>query len=159
MKRSAFALIVLALAATIAFGDQWIDTDVEALIENAPSAEDHPDDDALYLKMQESVDVAGDGSIVTLRNRLIRILTLRGRESYSNQSHLYNTDLETLTLTKGVTTTKMGRTVEVEEDGINDITPAFLEGATIYANVLQKVVSFPASMSICHLKPVGRWPR
>jgi len=145
MKRSVFALIALALAATIASADQWVDVDVEALVESAPSAEDYPDDDALYLKIQESVDVAEDGSAVTLRNKLIRILTLRGRETYSNQSHYYNTDLETLTMTKGVTITKMGRTVEVEADGINDITPAFLEGATIYANVLQKVVSFPVA--------------
>jgi len=145
MKRGVFTLILLALAATIALGDQWIDTDIEALIENAPSAEDYPDDDALYLKLQESVDVAADGSTVTLRNKLIRILTLRGREEYSNQSHYYNSDLVTLTLAKGVTITKMGRTVEVEEDGVNDITPAFLEGATIYANVLQQVVSFPVA--------------
>jgi hypothetical protein len=145
MKRGASALILLALAATVALGDQWIDTDVAALIENAPTAEDYPDDDAVYLKLQESVDVAEDGSTVTLRNRLIRILTLKGREDYSNQSSLYNTDLETFTLTKGVTVTKMGRTVEVEEDGINDITPAFLQGATIYANVLQQVVSFPVA--------------
>jgi hypothetical protein len=145
MKRSALVLIVLALAATVAPGDQWVDVDVDEVIANAPTAEDYPDDDALYLKLQESVDVAADGSTVTLRNRLIRILTLRGRETYSNQSQYYNTDLETLTLTKGVTITKMGRTVEVEEDGVNDITPAFLEGATIYANVLQKVISFPVA--------------
>lgn len=145
MKRCVFALIALALAATLAFADQWVDVDVETLTEGAPSAEDYPDDDALYVKVQESVDVAEDGSTVTLRNKLIRILTLRGRENYSNQSHFYNTDLETLTLTRGVTITKMGRTVEVEEDGVNDITPSFLEGATIYANVLQKVISFPVA--------------
>lgn len=145
MKRGVFALILLALVAAVAIGDQWIDTDVEALIANAPSADDYPDDDAVFLKLQESVDVAEDGSTVTLRNKLVRILTLKGREDYSNQSSLYNVDLETLTLTKGVTTSKMGRIVEVEEDGVNEITPAFLEGATIYANVLQQVVSFPAA--------------
>jgi hypothetical protein len=145
MNRAAFALIALALVATVACADQWVDTDIEALTENAPTDEDYPDDDALFLKMQESVDVAEDGSTVTLRNKLIKILTLRGREIYSNQSHYYNTDLETLALTRGATTTKMGRIVEVEEDGVNDITPAFLEGATIYANVLQKVISFPVA--------------
>lgn len=145
MNRATFALIGLALVATVACADQWVDTDIEALIENAPTDEDYPDDDALFLKIQESVDVAEDGATVTLRNKLIKILTLRGRENYSNQSHYYNSDLETLTVTRGATTTKMGRMVEVEEDGVNDITPAFLEGATIYANVLQKVISFPVA--------------
>jgi transglutaminase-like putative cysteine protease len=145
MKRSVLALIVLALAATVAPGDQWVGVDVDEVIANAPSADVYPDDDAVYLKMQESTDVAADGSTVTLRNKLIRILTLRGRETYSNQSEYYNTHLESLTLTRGFTVTKMGRTVEVEEDGVNDITPAFLEGATMYANVLQKVVSFPVA--------------
>jgi hypothetical protein len=145
MKGISLALIALALAATVACAEQWVDTDVPALIEGAPSADDYPDDDALFLKLQESVDVAEDGSIVTLRNKLIRILTLRGRETYSNQSHFYNTDLDEVAVTKGVTITKMGRTVEVEEDGVNDITPAFLGGATMYANVLQKVISFPVA--------------
>jgi hypothetical protein len=79
-----------------------------------------------------------------MRNKLIRILTLRGRERYSNQSFLFNEKLSALSLVKGVTVTKMGRVKEVEEDAINDVTPAFLKGASMYANVLEKVISFQA---------------
>ena len=144
MKRIMVSLVVLALAATMAPAEQWLDTDVEGLIESAPDREDYPDASAVFLKIQETAEVAEDGSVVTLRNKLIRILTLRGRERYSNQSFLFNEELSALSLVKGVTVTKMGRVKEVEEDAINDVTPAFLKGASMYANVLEKVISFQA---------------
>ncbi len=144
MKKVVLTLVVLALAATMALAEQWLDTDVEGLIESAPSKEDYPDASAVFLKIQETAEVAEDGSVVTMRNKLIRILTLRGRERYSNQSFLFNEELSALSLVKGVTVTKMGRVKEVEEDAINDVTPAFLKGASMYANVLEKVISFQA---------------
>ena len=147
MKRIVVSLVVLALAATAGLAEQWLDTDVEGLIENAPDKEDYPDASAVFLKIQETSDVAEDGSVVIMRNKLIRILTLRGRERYSNQSFLFNEELSALSLVKGVTVTKLGRVKEVEEDAINDVTPAFLTGASMYANVLEKVVSFQAAGS------------
>jgi len=145
MKRVLVSLAVLALMATSGLAEQWLDTDVAGLIENAPDKEDFPDDSAVFLKMQEVAEVAEDGSVVTTRNRLIKILTLRGRERYGNQSFLFNEELSVLSLIKGVTVTKMGRLKEVEEDAVNDVTPAFLEGASMYANVLEKVISFPVA--------------
>ncbi len=145
MKSAALIVIALALAATAAFGDQWRDIDVDDLMENAPGEDAYPDAAALFLNIQEMTVVSEDGSLVTTRNRLTKILTLRGRERYSNESFLYDTDRTLLELVSGSTTRKSGRVVEVEADGINDVTPAFLEGATIYANVLQKVISFPVA--------------
>jgi hypothetical protein len=145
MKRVLVSLAVLALMATAGLAEQWLDTDVEGLVENAPDKEDFPDDSAVFLKMQEMVEIAEDGSVVTTRNRLIKVLTLRGRERYSNQSFLYNTELSALSLVKGVTVRKTGRLVEVEGDAVNDVTPAFLKDASMYANVLEKVISFPVA--------------
>ncbi|HYW68441.1 MAG TPA: DUF3857 domain-containing protein [bacterium] len=143
MKRILVSLVVLALATTAGLADQWLDTNVTELTENAPTKEDRPDDSAVFLKMQEMAEIAEDGSVVTTRNKLIKILTLRGRERHSNQSFLYNTEESVLTLVKGVTVRGTGRVVEVEEDAVNDVTPAFLEGASMYANVMDKVFSFP----------------
>ncbi len=145
MKRILISLAVLALVATAGLAEQWLDTDVESLIENAPDKEDYPDASAVFLKVQETAEVAEDGSVVTTRNRLIKVLTLRGRERYSNQSFLFNEELSVLSLIKGVTVRKTGRLVEVEGDAVNDVTPAFLEGASMYANVLEKVISFPVA--------------
>ncbi|MFH1866244.1 MAG: DUF3857 and transglutaminase domain-containing protein [Candidatus Eisenbacteria bacterium] len=145
MKRILISLVVLALAATVGLAEQWLDTDVAGLIENAPDKEEYPDASALLLKMQEMTEVAEDGSVVTTRNKLIKVLTLRGRERYSNQSFLFNTELSELSLIKGVTVRKTGRVVAVEEDAVNVVTPAFLEGASMYANVMEKVVSFPVA--------------
>ncbi|MCD4689882.1 DUF3857 and transglutaminase domain-containing protein, partial [bacterium] len=136
-------LAILALAAATASGDQWIDTNVQKLIDEAPGREEHPDASALFLKIQKTVSIEEDGSVEVQRNILTKVLTLMGRETYSNQSYIYNSDSERLELLKGVTVRSTGRTVEVDEDAVNDITPAFLEGASIYANVLQKVISFP----------------
>lgn len=145
MKRAAFAVVALALVAAVANGDQWRDVDVESLISSAPGDNEYPDAAALVLNLQEMTEVAEDGTVVTTRNRLTRVLTLRGRERYSNQSFLYDTERTRLELVSGATVRKTGRVVEVEEDGINDVTPAFLEGATVYANVLEKVISFPVA--------------
>ncbi len=145
MKRILISLAVLALVATAGLAEQWLDTDVESLIENAPDKEDYPDASAVFLKVQETAEVAEDGSVVTTRNRLIKVLTLRGRERYSNQSFLFNEELSVLSLIKGVTVRKTGRLVEVEGDAVNDVTPAFLEGASMYANVMEKVISFPVA--------------
>jgi hypothetical protein len=145
MKRILVSLVVLALAAVAVQADQWLDTDVGELMEQAPTKDDYPDASAVFLKMQEATEAAEDGSVVTTRNKLIKVLTLRGRERYSNQSFLFNTELAVLELVKGVTVRKTGRVVEVEEDAVNDVTPAFLEGASMYTNVMSKVISFPVA--------------
>ncbi len=145
MKRLTIILAALALIATAAWGDQWIDTDVEKLIEDAPGLEEHPDASAVFLKIQKLVEIGEDGSYQAKWNKLTKVLTLMGREEYSNDSYIYNSDSETIEFVKGVTVRRTGRTVEVEEDAVNDVTPAFLEGASIYANVLQKVISFPVA--------------
>ncbi len=143
--RIPIALAALVLLASVACADQWIDTDIEKLLENAPGLEEYPDASAVFLKIQKLIDVDADGAMSVRRNTLTRILTLMGRERYSDQSFIYNSDIEKVELTKGITIRKTGRIVEVEEDAINDITPAFLEGATMYSNVLQKVISFPVA--------------
>lgn len=143
MRRLSLLLTALLLFAVVASADQWRDVDVQALIDDAPSRDDYPDASAVLLKQQETVEVDGDGAVVATRNRLIRVLTLRGRESYSNQSFLYNTDTDLLTVVRSITVHRSGKVMEVEADAINDVTPAFLEDATIYANVMSKVISFP----------------
>jgi len=145
MKRLTIILAALALITTAAWSDQWVDTDVQQLIEDAPGLEEHPDASAVFLKIQKLVTIDDDGGYEAKWNKLTKILTLMGREAYSNDSYIYNSDSERVTFVKGETVRRTGRVVEVEEDAINDVTPAFLEGASIYANVLQKVISFPVA--------------
>jgi len=143
MRRIVITLLALALVATAACADQWRDVDVEDLIEDLPGEDRYPDADAVFGMIQEIIEVASDGSSETRRNLLIKVLSLAGREKYSNQTFTYNSDVSSITLVKGETTRKTGRVIEVEEDAINDVTPSFLEDAKIYANVLEKVISFP----------------
>ncbi len=145
MKRLTIILAALALVATAAWGGQWVDTDVEKLIEDAPGLEEHPDASAVFLKIQKLIEIDEDGGYEAKWNKLTKVLTLMGREEYSNDSYIYNSDSESVEFVKGVTVRSTGRAVEVEEDAVNDVTPAFLEGASIYANVMQKVVSFPVA--------------
>ncbi len=155
MKKLVFTLTALVLLAGAApapshaeeaeAADQWRDVDVQALTESAPDRQDYPDAAGLFLNLQEMADVQEDGSVITLRNRLIKVLTLRGRERYSNQSFLFDIDTDELEIVKGVTVRKTGRVIEVEEDAVNDVTPSFLQDASIYANVFSKVISFPVA--------------
>lgn len=152
MKNTLFILTTLALltaafpalAADEAVGG-WTDDAVRKLIENAPSDADYPGAAAVFLRLEDTVELAPDGSMRAWRNSLTKVLSLMGRETYSNKSFLYNSDESALSVTKGVTVRSTGRVVEVEKDAVNDVTPAFLQGATIYANVLEKVVSFPVA--------------
>ena len=153
MKRITIILIALAItaaalttaAAADAPEDQWRDVDVEELTKKIPGEEDYPDADAIFAKVQEFIQIADDGSSEARRNLLVRILSLMGRETYSNQIFTNDSDVRTISVTKAQTVRKTGRVVEVEEDAINDVTPAFLEGASMYANVLDKVISFPVA--------------
>ena len=151
MKNALFiltALAVLAAVPALAAGEAvggWTDEAVQKLIENSPGEADYPDAAAVFLKLEDTVEIAPDGSVHAWRNSLTKVLTLMGRETYSNKSFLYNSDESALTITKGVTVRSTGRVVEVEKDAVNDVTPAFLQGATIYANVLEKVISFPVA--------------
>jgi len=142
------ALAVLALALPAVAGDApgpWTDEMVQGLIAKAPDASDYPDAAAVFLRMEDTVEFAPDGSMRAWWNSLAKVLTLMGREKYSNRTFLYNSDESALTLARGVTVRESGRVVEVENDAVNDVTPAFLQGATMYANVLEKVVSFPVA--------------
>lgn len=145
MKRIATALIALTLAWASAGADQWQDVDVEEVVASAPDKSDYPDAGGLYLYIQKTVGVEEDGTTITTRNILTNILTLKGREWYSNQTYTYDSDREELSIEKAVTVRGSGKVVAVEEDGINDVTPPFLEDASIYANVLNKVISFPVA--------------
>lgn len=152
MKNALFILTALAVLTAavpaLAAGETagvWTDEAVQKLIENSPGEADYPDAAAVFLRLEDTVEIAPDGSMHAWRNSLTKVLTLMGRETYSNKSFLYNSDESALTIAKGVTVRSTGRVVEVEKDAVNDVTPAFLQGATIYANVLEKVISFPVA--------------
>jgi hypothetical protein len=145
MRRITVVLVGVALLATAALAQEWQDTDVEKLMKDAPGKDAYPDASAIFLAIQKTAEVGVDRSVTTGLNSLLKVLTLQGREAYSNRSFVYDSDMEELSLVKGVTVRESGRVVPVEGDAVNDITPAFLEGATIYANVLEKVVSFPVA--------------
>jgi hypothetical protein len=143
MKRIVTILLALALAVTGASADQWRDIDIDEIIKSLPGAEEYADADAVFAAVQELIEIGDDGSQDAYRNLLVKVLTLSGREKYSNQTFTYDSDMSEIFLEKGQTIRKTGRVVDVEEDAVNDVTPAFLDDASIYANVLQKVISFP----------------
>lgn len=150
MRTIALTIVALLLAVGVQAQDAgeaglWRDVDVQQLSAEIPGAEEYPDADAIFAAVQEIISVDENGSRSIDRNLLIRILTLMGREEYSNQTFLYNSDQSELSVVKGRTVRASGRSKDVDADAVNDVTPAFLAGATVYANVLEKVVSFPVA--------------
>lgn len=152
MSNVFFMLTTLALAgmavaapAATQTGVAWTDEAIQSMIETAPSEEQYPGAAAVFLKLEDTVEIGPDGAMRASRNSLTKVLSLMGREKYSNRTFLYNSDEAALALVRGVTMRSTGRAVEVEKDAVNDVTPAFLEGATMYANVLEKVISFPVA--------------
>ncbi len=118
--------------------------DVQDIIANAPSAADYPQASAVILLSQKILTVKADGSSTLDEHLLIKILKHRGKQMYGDQKRKYDANTDSIQVLLAVTHKPGGKIIPVEKSAINDITPPELANASVYANIQEKVVSFPA---------------
>jgi len=141
-----FGALLLGLLAS-AFANaqhRYSEAEVQSLIENAPSSADYPQASAVILLNQKILTIHADGSSTLDEHLLIKILKHRGKQKYGDQKRKYNAESSSIQVIKAVTHKPSGKVIAVEPKAINDITPLELTSASVYANIQEKVVSFPA---------------
>jgi len=122
---------------------EYTDEEVAEMIASAPGAEMYPQAGAIVLLHQKSIHYDADLSAVTDEHLVVKILQDRGKFSYGDIKRRYNTEADSMAVIKAVTHLADGTIQEVERKAINDLTPPWLANASIYSNIMQKVVSFP----------------
>ncbi|GBE28004.1 transglutaminase-like superfamily protein [bacterium BMS3Bbin03] len=143
-KTLLFLLLSAAVVNPVFAQHKYSQEEVQGLIENAPNAADYPQASAVILLHQKILTVHEDGSSTLDEHLLIKILKHRGKQKYGDQKRKYNAETDSIQVLRAVTYKFGGKVIAVEKKAINDITPLELTGASVYANVLEKVISFPA---------------
>ncbi len=141
------SIIVVIAAFWLAFSGIVVhsETEIERLIEDAPGASEYPDATGLYLKSVITLTLQKDGTIIEEVYRADKILNQKGRGEFSDLRITYDKEREEVILEEARTFKEDKTVIEVDEGNINDVTPPYLMNAAIYANVADRVLSFPAA--------------
>ena len=139
-----FLVVVLLVTAWgLSLARDFTDEDVAKMIAEAPGPQNYPQAGALVLLSQKSIRFEENGTAVADEYLVAKILQDRGKYKYADIKRRYDKDTDSIVVIKAFSHLADGTIQEVEKKAINDITPAALANAAIYANIMQKVVSFP----------------
>ena len=123
---------------------ELIDTDIDAIIAQAPDAAIYPDADAILLLNQFSHDVLPTGKSRYTSHQVVKILTDRGRQQYDDIAIPYNPMAQYITINIARTILPDGSVVEPLDEAYNDVTPPGLLSYNLYSDAMWKVISMPA---------------
>lgn len=102
----------------------------------------YPEADAVYFKKVKTYRINTDGSITTREEKEQKLLTYRAFQSLFGDSHIfYNPDFQTVEVEKAFTTMADGKKVEVPQNGINDVLPAWCAGSKTYHSLREKIIT------------------
>ena len=135
------SLVLLPLHSLVA--KQYTEEEVSEMIAGAPGEDMYPQAAAYVLLSQKSIQYNSDFSAVTDEHLVVKILQDRGKNSYGDIKRRYNSDNDSMVVVKAVTHLADGTIQEVQKKAINDLTPPWLANASMYSNIMQKVISFP----------------
>lgn len=152
MRMTIITLIALAIAATGIYAipsqaDTVLDENTFDLAINAPTSEDYPDAKYVQLWGEKTIELLPDGGYRIEWRNMTKVLSFMGKKELSNIKYIYDTDFESIDITRARGITPAGdstfRVVVSDETEINDITPPGLSEAGIYASLQQRVVTIP----------------
>jgi hypothetical protein len=137
--------MTLALALVVGFFFQGFGQEkIEDIVKSAPTRAKYPDSSAVVVQAAQTFTLDRSGDRVEEYFRLIEIFTLTGREKFSDFRIPFNKNEERVDVLLARTYKGDGTAVDVEPKAINDVTPPALADADMYANVIHRVLSFPA---------------
>jgi hypothetical protein len=140
MKKITLALALVVGLFSQGFGQQKI----EDIVKSAPTRAKYPESSAVVVQAAQTFTLDRSGNRVEEYFRLIEIFTLTGREKFSDFRIPFNKNEERVDVLLARTYKGDGTAVDVEPKAINDVTPPALADADMYANVIHRVLSFPA---------------
>ncbi len=140
MKRIGLALALLAGLSFQGFGQEKI----EDVVKSAPTRAKYPDSSAVVVRAAQTFTLDQSGNRTEEYFRLLEVFTLTGREKFSDFRIPFNKNEDRVEVLLARTYKGDGTAVDVEARAINDVTPPALADADMYANVIHRVLSFPA---------------
>jgi hypothetical protein len=115
------------------------------LAQNGPGKDKYPQADAIVALERDDITYKSDGTIVTKHHSIVKLLDpQRGKDKYADLHIAYDSKRETLTIETARTVNADGKPQVASKDEIGDIVPGILADATIYSDVRERVVTFPA---------------
>lgn len=102
-------------------------------------------EDALIEDSRCSITVNKDGSRTAISEEKIKILTQTGRGEHADKSIFIDKTFSDFTLIKAGTFLKDGSFQEMEQAGINEVTPPALTNSLIYGDFISKILSFSSA--------------
>src|SRR5688500_5526422 len=115
------------------------------LAQNGPGKDKYPQADAIVALERDDITYKADGTIVTKHHSIVKLLDpQRGKEKFADLHIQYDSKRETLEIHTARTVNVDGKPQAASKDEIGDIVPAQLADATIYSDVRERVISFPA---------------
>ena len=116
-----------------------------ALAGHGPDAKDYPQADAVVALDRDDVTLGKDGAVVEHHRSIVRVIDAqRGKEKFADVHVPFDTKRQTLAINIARTITTDGTEHAAAPEEIGDIVPPQLADATIYSDVRERVVSFPA---------------
>ncbi|HTL34035.1 MAG TPA: DUF3857 and transglutaminase domain-containing protein [Kofleriaceae bacterium] len=113
--------------------------------QNGPGKDKYPQADSVVALYQDDVTYKPDGTIVTKHHSIVKILDpQRGKEKFADLHIPYDSKRQTLEVEVARTVNDDGKPQAASKDEIGDIVPPRLADATIYSDVRERVVTFPA---------------
>jgi hypothetical protein len=115
------------------------------LAQNGPTDHDYPQADAVVQLDRDDITLAAGGAVTEHHHSIVRLLDAqRGKEKFADVHIPFDAKRQTLTIDIARTITDDGKEHVASPDEIGDIVPPQLADATIYSDVRERVVSFPA---------------
>ncbi len=115
------------------------------LAQGGPGSTEYPQADAVVALDRDDITVKSDGTVTTHHKSIVKLLDAqRGKEKFADVHIPFDSKRQTLTVDVARTVNSDGEAHAASPEEIGDIVPARLADATIYSDVRERVVSFPA---------------
>ncbi|HEY1558487.1 MAG TPA: DUF3857 domain-containing protein [Kofleriaceae bacterium] len=116
-----------------------------ALATGAPGTLEYPQADAVVALDRDDITLKPDGAVVHHHKSIVKILDAqRGKEKFADVHVPFDSKRQTLDIKIARTVNADGKPHAAAPEEIGDIVPPRLADATIYSDVRERVVSFPA---------------
>ncbi|MDB4954739.1 MAG: transglutaminase protein [Myxococcales bacterium] len=124
------------------------DPDLATMIElakNGPDQTAYPQADAIVALDRDDISIGIDGTVTEHHKSIVKLLDAqRGKEKFADVHIGFDTKRQQLTIQTARTVNADGEPHVASPEEIGDIVPPRLADATIYSDVRERVVSFPA---------------
>ena len=143
MKPRSILLAAVLLAASLGYGKVEVDPAIEELIKNSPGPEAYRQAGALVLLRDREIYVDEDGDVTTHGHVVLKVLQVRAKDDYGDQSIRFNDATHEVTIERAYPRMADGTWIEPEEDAVTLTSAPEVQWASAYSQVKQRNVSFP----------------